>query len=127
MVLSRRDWRWDDQLLDLRGTDLRGAPIKTGAHLEGTNFRQAHLKGANLRGVYLEGVVFQEAHLQGANLEGAHLQGADLDESARGSPRGCEPQWGSSGSDGPTGSAFGRGESDWGHRPHAKPDSGRVQ
>jgi hypothetical protein len=87
-------------LLNLSGTDLRGANL-IGAHLEGANLHRTHLERATLFGAYLEraalyeahfegavlveahfeGTAFQGTHLEGANLTGAHLQGADLRQS----------------------------------------------
>jgi uncharacterized protein YjbI with pentapeptide repeats len=85
------------RLLDLRGTDLRGANLAgsrleglslNGAHLEQadatratmahSNLRDANLAGASLTEVDLEGASLSRANLEGARLNGANLRGADL-------------------------------------------------
>jgi hypothetical protein len=47
-------------------------------HLEGTNFRGAHLEGANLSAAHLEGTYLNDAHLEDAKLASVHLEGANL-------------------------------------------------
>ena len=79
-VLARRKYHFgqgENQPLDFRGTDLRGANLG-GAHLEGAILRETHLEGAILRETHLEGADLREAHLERADLEGARLEGADL-------------------------------------------------
>jgi uncharacterized protein YjbI with pentapeptide repeats len=85
------------RLLDLRGTDLRGANLAggrleglslNGAHLEQadvtravlahSNLREANLAGASLTETDLEGASLSRANLEGARLNGANLKGADL-------------------------------------------------
>ena len=76
-VLGRRARRGEDQQLDLRETDLRGAELWN-AHLERAHLSNAHLEFAHLSNAHLEGAVLWGAHLEGAELWGAHLEGADL-------------------------------------------------
>lgn len=77
----------EDQVLDLIGTDLRGANlIEThfeaaklrGTHLEGAFLRKAHLKEAFLYDAHLERAKLIEADLTDAKLSGANLTNADL-------------------------------------------------
>ena len=74
-VISRRE-RWygngEDQRLDLRETDLRGASLN-----------EARLERAFLIGAHLEGTSPIGAHFEGANLDGAHLTQEQI-ESASG-------------------------------------------
>ena len=58
--------------VDLRGADLQGA------HLEGTNFVRAELQGAKLRGTLLRNADLAAANASGANLERAVLLSAAL-------------------------------------------------
>ena len=53
----------------------RGCP---GCDLRESDFRQAHLIGADFRGSDLRGADLREANLEGADLTGALLEGADL-------------------------------------------------
>jgi uncharacterized protein YjbI with pentapeptide repeats len=99
-VLGRRTRTYEtreDQVLDLRETDLRLADL-AGAHLEKANLDRAHLERAqlpkaslerahlwrasleraNLHGASLERANLVEAHLEVANLVEARLEGADL-------------------------------------------------
>ena len=82
-VIVRRDdknrdrERFNDWVLNFRGSDLRGA-ILAGAHLEGAYLGEAHLEKANLMGAHLEGANLGRARLERANLMGAHLEGANL-------------------------------------------------
>lgn len=106
-VIGRRIRRDDEQLLDLRETDLRGAFLRgaqldhailegahlehanlidadlqvawlVGAHLEGASLREAKLGVAHLRSAHLEEANLTVADLKWADLTGAHLEGADL-------------------------------------------------
>jgi hypothetical protein len=99
-VLARRKYHFgqgENQPLDLRGTDLRGADLRgahleradlrgahleraflDGAHLERASLGEAHLERAFLRKTHLEKAILMEAHLEGAVLSGAHLERADL-------------------------------------------------
>jgi hypothetical protein len=87
-VLGRRAWTYgkgEDQRLDLAYTDLRGAQLGGGVHLEGAFLRGAQLQGtflvvAELQGADLRGAQLQEAVLGGAHLERANLVGAQLQE-----------------------------------------------
>ncbi|GLY74640.1 pentapeptide repeat-containing protein [Actinoallomurus iriomotensis] len=89
-VLGRRPKRKENQPLDLRRSDLRGADLRR-AHLEGAdlgeacldgaNLREAHLAGANLTRARLARANLTRAHLEGATLWRTHLKGADLCES----------------------------------------------
>jgi hypothetical protein len=73
-----RDIREDEeQILDLRGTDLRKAALHH-AYLRGANLADAHLEGATLLGAHLEGAMLVETHLERAILVHAHLEGAML-------------------------------------------------
>jgi hypothetical protein len=69
-------------VLDLWGTDLRGARLYkadlSGWLLVEANLRGADLRGADLGGANLEGANLGEASFQGAELEGALLPGANL-------------------------------------------------
>ncbi|MBI3301769.1 MAG: pentapeptide repeat-containing protein [Deltaproteobacteria bacterium] len=89
-VLGRRTRtykRGEDQSLDLRETDLRGAKLES-AHLEGADFYKAHLEkailvrvhldDASLIGTHLEGAYLQGARLKGVLIEGAHLESGGL-------------------------------------------------
>jgi hypothetical protein len=79
-VLARRKYHFgqgENQPLDLRGTDLRGADLR-GAYLERADLGGAHLERALLRKAHLEGAILIEAHLEGAVLSGAHIERADL-------------------------------------------------
>ena len=83
----------EKRLLDLRGTDLRGANLSGigldnvtlfGAHLEQADVTRAVLARSNLREASLAGATLSEVNLQGAslskaNLEGARLNGANLE------------------------------------------------
>jgi uncharacterized protein YjbI with pentapeptide repeats len=89
-VLGRRTRTYEkseDQRLDLKATDLRGAnlmhahlerAILADAHLERANLMHAHLEQAYLRHAHLEGALLTGAALQDAGLEGALLVNADL-------------------------------------------------
>jgi len=91
-VLGRRKrtfGRGEEEPLDLRATNLRGAQIFNAhlewailweARLEGAKLWGAHLENARLWRAHLEGALLIRAHLKGADLEGAHLEGADLRE-----------------------------------------------
>ena len=86
-VIGRRRWRaferrgrWlemDEQRVDLRLTDLRGASLMD-AHLEEVLLTEAHLEGAKLNGAYLEGAELHSAYLNRAWLPGADLRYANL-------------------------------------------------
>jgi uncharacterized protein YjbI with pentapeptide repeats len=92
-VLARRKYHFgqgENQPLDLRGSDLRGADLR-GAHLERAALGGVHLERAILDRARLEGASFgeeahleraflREAHLEGAILMGAHLEGGFLSE-----------------------------------------------
>jgi hypothetical protein len=65
-VPGRRPTRNENQPLDLRRSDLRGADL-SGAHLENAYLSEAHLENANLIG----------AHLEHAHLIKAHLENGD--------------------------------------------------
>lgn len=74
-VLGRRMRAYEmreDQRLDLRGVDIRGANLIE-AHLERALFVRAHLEKADLINAHLAG-----ANLRGAHLQDTRLQGADL-------------------------------------------------
>ena len=89
-VLGRRartHGRGEDQWLDLRSTNLRGAILReahlerallTGTHLERANLVRAHLERAFLTGAHLERAVLREAHLEKADLINARLEDANL-------------------------------------------------
>ena len=64
----------EDQRLDLRGTDLRGA------RLVRTNLRRADLWEANLTHAYLVGATLTRVNLWEANLTNTDLEGATLTE-----------------------------------------------
>lgn len=77
----------EDQRLDLRGVDIRGAnlidmhferALLIGAHLEEADMTSAHLEGANLREAHLERARLPGAHLEKVNLAGAWLMDADF-------------------------------------------------
>jgi uncharacterized protein YjbI with pentapeptide repeats len=95
-VINRRTRTYgqgENERLDLRATDLRGAYLPR-AQLEGAelqkacldratlfqanlrkaNLNDACLKGAHLSNAHLESVALRNAHLEGADLEGAHLE-----------------------------------------------------
>jgi Pentapeptide repeats (8 copies) len=76
--LTRTYGKGEDQVLDLRRTDLPGANL-TGAHLEEAQLWQAYLEEAELWGAHLEGATLWGAFLKGAILTGAHLGGVHLD------------------------------------------------
>ena len=81
-VLGRRTrthGKGEDQHLDLRATDLRGADLWE-AHLEEVFLVGAHLEGAVLSGTHLEGAIILDAYLEGAELPHAHLEEAALSE-----------------------------------------------
>jgi len=67
----------EDQRLDLRGVDIRGASL-IDAHLAGALLVGAHLEDADLINAHLEETNLREAHLEGARLHGAHLERANL-------------------------------------------------
>jgi hypothetical protein len=69
--------RVEGWVLNLRGSDLRGAPLGK-AHLEGALFTGAHLEDANLRKAHLETAILRETDLTGADLNEAHLEEAYL-------------------------------------------------
>ena len=73
----RRDGQREEQPLDLRQTDLRGADIRR-SHLEGAFLEEGHLEGAVLWEAHLEGAFLMEAHLERAHLWKAHLQWVTL-------------------------------------------------
>ena len=50
----------------------------TSTWIQGGNFIEADLRGADLQGAHLEGTKFVRAKLQGANLKGTRLWNADL-------------------------------------------------
>ena len=80
-VIGRRKWREkekENQILDLRNTDLRRAELDENAHFERANFYGAHLEEAVLIEAHLEWARLRMAHLEGANLEMAHLEHASL-------------------------------------------------
>jgi len=94
-VIARRRLTYqkgEDQRLDLRNTDLRGADlVEAGlsgadftkadldeADVSGSDLGSAFLLFANLSGVNLKNSVLLGAHLEGANLTAADLHGADL-------------------------------------------------
>ncbi|MBW4560471.1 MAG: pentapeptide repeat-containing protein [Mojavia pulchra JT2-VF2] len=88
-VITRRNSLQDreNQKLDLRNTDIRGADLLE-ANLEGLDLRGSNLSGADLRGCNLIGAdldgakltasILYEANLRGANLRGANLCWANL-------------------------------------------------
>ena len=88
-VIGRRnpDKDRENQKLDLRSADIRGADLH-GANLQQTDLRGADLSGADLRGANLWkadldsaklcGSILYEANLQLSNLSEANLSGANL-------------------------------------------------
>ena len=97
-IITHRDSSNDRGLeLNLSGTDLRGATLRTtlyGGHLslrvnlkwanlrksrlEETDLELADLERANLSEAHLEGAKLIQANLDRAHLEDAYLEGADL-------------------------------------------------
>ncbi|MFH7030924.1 MAG: pentapeptide repeat-containing protein [Heteroscytonema crispum UTEX LB 1556] len=88
-VIGRRDSQKDpeNQKLDLRNTDIRGADLRDanlqradlrGSDLSGADLRRIDLSGADLDGGKLSGSILYEANLQGCNLHAANLTGANL-------------------------------------------------
>ncbi|MFH1140246.1 MAG: pentapeptide repeat-containing protein [Chloroflexota bacterium] len=75
-VLSRRpekaskEERKNHLILDLHGTDLRGADLMN-AHMEEAILTSAHLEWADIRAAHMEGAFLMNAHMEGANLRGA--------------------------------------------------------
>jgi uncharacterized protein YjbI with pentapeptide repeats len=67
----------EDQPLDLRETDLRGADLHE-AQLEGAILKRAHLEAAELQSANLKTAKIKEAYMDGANLIRANLVEADL-------------------------------------------------
>jgi uncharacterized protein YjbI with pentapeptide repeats len=68
---------WRQNLLSLRGRDLKGA-IFDEAFLERTDAQSAQLQGASLNFTRLQGSKLDEARLEGADFSNAQLQGASL-------------------------------------------------
>jgi uncharacterized protein YjbI with pentapeptide repeats len=67
----------EDQVLDLRRTDLRGGNLAD-INAKGLILIYSHLESANLRGSNLEGAWLNEAHLDGAYLDMVNLNKALL-------------------------------------------------
>jgi hypothetical protein len=76
-VLGRRPTRKENQPLDLRSSDLRGASLG-GAHLEDADLSGANLERADLGGAHLEHAYLGGANLAYADLGEAHLKDAYL-------------------------------------------------
>jgi hypothetical protein len=77
-VLGRRTKTYgngEQQLLDLRDTDLRGAELG-GARLQGAILLRARLQWATLSGAQLQDAILFAARLEGADLQRAQLEGA---------------------------------------------------
>jgi uncharacterized protein YjbI with pentapeptide repeats len=92
-VLSRRKRdpkrEREDQCLDLRRTDLRGASLNYAhleradfgeAHAEGASFFQAHAEGASFFLAHVEGVYFSQAHVEKTSFVDAYAEGADFSQ-----------------------------------------------
>jgi uncharacterized protein YjbI with pentapeptide repeats len=88
-VIGRRNSQKDpeNQKLDLRNTDIRGADLRganlqradlRGSHLCEADMRRIDLCGADLDGAKLSFSILYEANLQGCNLHAANLTGANL-------------------------------------------------
>lgn len=100
-VLRRRkdSARRSSHVLDLSGTDLRGANLEEvdlrGANLEATSFLEARLTGARLTGCNLSRAQLDGAECDRVDFEGANLLRAQLRfASLRGaSLRGAELRW----------------------------------
>jgi len=86
-LLGRRrvDYESDEDMLDLRGTNLSGldlnagqfdATLFDGAKLESTQLMDAHLRGASFRGANLQGAYCRRADLTAADFTGADLRDA---------------------------------------------------
>jgi uncharacterized protein YjbI with pentapeptide repeats len=78
-VLGRRQHKLDSGCLDLSGTILPGAEIRS-AHLEGINLIGACLESAGLEESHLEGATLMGSSLQNAQLADAYLEGAHMGE-----------------------------------------------
>lgn len=78
-IIGRRSQTYghgEDELLDLTGTDLRGADLSE-SHLEGAVLEKAHLEKADLWDGHLEETSLRGAHLEGTDLQNANLKGAE--------------------------------------------------
>lgn len=63
--------------IDLEGVNFNNAYLR-GANLEGINMFEAKLSGAHFEEAHLEGAELISASINGAHFEGAHLNGAHL-------------------------------------------------
>lgn len=85
-LTARVSWEFGDEdgidqfhedVVDLNSRKFLFAKL-TSTWIQGGNFIEADLRGADLQGAHLEGTKFVRAKLQGANLTGTRLWNADL-------------------------------------------------
>ena len=69
--------QFHEDVVDLNSRNFLFAKL-TSTWIQGGNFIEADLRGADLHGAHLEGTKFVRAKLQGANLTGTRLRNTDL-------------------------------------------------